>query len=148
MGVGTCAAGEEVGGSPRLKVTTEMFLLASRRRQQVLRHSFTIYAVKNRLVPFGSPQAGEPNGVAELATKESHKSQNTGYVGRPPIDYNVSAGSRSKGPLWRVENFITDGLTSSAKSTNDMRISSRCVPALNAISLSRVSVSSTYTEIP
>ena len=147
MGVGTCAAGEEVGGSRRLKVTTEMFLLPSRRRQQVLRHSFTMTPQK-QIDPILFATGRRTEWGRRVGDKGIPQIPKYEIVGRPPIDYSINAGSRSKGPLWRVENFITDGLTSSAKSTNDMRINSRCVPALNAISLSRVSVSSTYTEIP
>ena len=54
-----------------------------------------------------------------------------------------SCGSRSKGPAvpWRKPKHY--GLTNLSKSPQDMRISCRCLPALKAISVSRVSVSST-----
>src|SRR5271169_4190518 len=54
--------------------------------------------------------------------------------------YKTSSGSRSNGPLCWVEKASTCGSTSFSKSGYVMRINSRCVPALNAMSRSLVSV--------
>lgn len=60
--------------------------------------------------------------------------------------YGISHASREMACRFGNEHFVIFGFTNSAKSRNDIRISSLCVPALNAIISSSARLSATITS--